>query len=64
VRVGFIRLDVLTNKYRFESEIPPVTPLRLKIEVNTREHFAVLGMVRKRVRSNLGRACHNEATLR
>jgi len=49
VRVGFIRLDVLTNKYRFESEIPPVTPLRLKIEVNTREHFAVLGLVRKRV---------------
>lgn len=30
--------------YRFESEIPPVRPLRLKVEVNTREHFAVLGM--------------------
>ncbi len=29
--------------YRFESEIPPVRPLRLKIEVNTREHFTVLG---------------------
>lgn len=29
--------------YRFESEIPPVRPLRLKIEINTREHFSVLG---------------------
>jgi predicted nucleotidyltransferase component of viral defense system len=37
----------MTLLYRFESEIPPVTPLRLKIEVNTREHFAVLGLVRK-----------------
>jgi len=30
--------------YRFESEIPPVRPLRLKIEINTREHFSVLGI--------------------
>jgi predicted nucleotidyltransferase component of viral defense system len=29
--------------YRFDSEIPPVRPLRLKIEINTREHFAILG---------------------
>lgn len=29
--------------YRFSSEIPPVTNLRLKIEINTREHFTVLG---------------------
>lgn len=29
--------------YRFDSEIPPVRPLRLKIEINTREHFAVEG---------------------
>ena len=29
--------------YRFESEIPPIRPLRLKIEINTREHFSVLG---------------------
>ena len=32
-----------TAVYRFESEIPPVQPLRLKIEINTREHFSVLG---------------------
>ncbi len=32
--------------YRFDSEIPPVRPLRLKIEVNTREHFAADGFQR------------------
>ena len=32
-----------TAVYRFESEIPPKQPLRLKIEINTREHFSVLG---------------------
>lgn len=39
----------MTLVYRFESEIQPITPLRLKIEVNTREHFSVLGLARKRV---------------
>jgi len=34
--------------YRFESEIPPIRPLRLKIEINTREHFALLGYSRLR----------------
>lgn len=29
--------------YRFESEIPPVINLRLKVEINCREHFTVLG---------------------
>ncbi len=29
--------------FRFESEIPPVIKLRLKIEINCREHFSVLG---------------------
>jgi len=29
--------------YRFESEIPPVINLRLKIEINCREHYTVLG---------------------
>lgn len=37
----------MTMIYRFYSEIPPVTPLRLKVEVNTREHFSVLGFTRK-----------------
>jgi predicted nucleotidyltransferase component of viral defense system len=30
--------------YRFESEIPPIVNLRLKIEINCREHFSVLGL--------------------
>ncbi len=32
-----------TFYYRFESETKPVTPLKLKVETNTREHFFVLG---------------------
>ena len=34
----------VTLTYRFESELAPVRPLRLKIEINTREHFALLGL--------------------
>ena len=37
----------MTMIYRFDSEIPPITPLRLKVEVNTREHFSVIGFARK-----------------
>ena len=33
-----------TIVYRFESEIPPVINLRLKIEINCREHFNILGL--------------------
>jgi hypothetical protein len=29
--------------YRFDSEIPPVINIRLKIEINCRGHFSVLG---------------------
>jgi len=35
--------DSVTLRYRMESEIAPVVPLRLKIEINTREHFTVFG---------------------
>lgn len=38
---------VVTLRYRMPSEIPPVIPLRLKIEINSREHFAVLGVQKK-----------------
>ena len=38
----------VTLVYRFDSEVPPVTPLRLKVEINTREHFSVFGYVRKK----------------
>lgn len=29
--------------YRFETEMQPVTKMRIKIEINTREHFTLLG---------------------
>lgn len=32
--------------FRFKSEIPPVTPLRLKVEINCREHTAFEGIRR------------------
>ena len=35
--------DSATLIYRSDSEIPPVVPLRMKVEINTREHFSVLG---------------------
>jgi predicted nucleotidyltransferase component of viral defense system len=35
----------VTLTYRLNSEIAPVVPLRLKVEINTREHFTVLGLV-------------------
>lgn len=38
----------VTFMYRFESETLPVTPLRLKVEINTREHLCVLGSPRIR----------------
>jgi predicted nucleotidyltransferase component of viral defense system len=38
-----------TLLYRFESELPPVRPMRLKIEMNTREHFAILGFQHRRL---------------
>jgi predicted nucleotidyltransferase component of viral defense system len=37
----------VTLTYRFESEAPPIRPLRLKIEINTREHVAVPGYDRR-----------------
>lgn len=37
----------VTLIYRFESELPPVVPLRLKVEINTREHFSVFPHVLK-----------------
>jgi predicted nucleotidyltransferase component of viral defense system len=32
--------------FRFDSEIPPVLPIRLKVEINCREHFNVLGLTK------------------
>ena len=36
-------VNMNTVTYRFESEIPPVINLRLKVEINCREHFNVFG---------------------
>jgi len=36
----------VTFNYRFESEDRPPLPLRLKVEINTREHFAVDGFTK------------------
>jgi len=33
-----------TMIFRFDSEIPPIIPLHLKVEINCREHFNVLGL--------------------
>lgn len=51
--LGFLGIDrsikqgpkMNTVVYRFESEIPPVRRLRLKIEINCREHFSHLGYI-------------------
>ena len=48
--LSFLGVPVVKQKannntliYRFESEIAPVMPIRLKVETNCREHFSVLG---------------------
>lgn len=33
-----------TLVFRFESEILPVVPIRLKVEINCREHFHIFGL--------------------
>jgi predicted nucleotidyltransferase component of viral defense system len=37
----------VTLTYRMDSEGPPVVPLRLKVEINTREHFTVYGFYKR-----------------
>ncbi|MBN1654368.1 MAG: nucleotidyl transferase AbiEii/AbiGii toxin family protein [Deltaproteobacteria bacterium] len=36
-----------TLYYRFQTTFAPVSDMRLKIEINTREHFSVLGIARQ-----------------
>jgi predicted nucleotidyltransferase component of viral defense system len=42
-----LKEDSVVLNYRFSSEIPPVVPLRLKVEINTREHFSVMGIEKR-----------------
>jgi len=37
----------VTMIYRFETTTRPIQPMRFKVEINTREHFAVLGIQRR-----------------
>ncbi len=37
----------LTLYYRFDSEESPPLPLRLKVEINSREHFSLYGLTRE-----------------
>jgi len=38
------RAESFTLIYKTESEVPPISQLRLKVEINTREHFSILGL--------------------
>jgi len=42
-----LKEDSVVLNYRFSSEIPPVVKLRLKIEINTREHFSIMGIEKR-----------------
>lgn len=42
-----LKEDSVVLNYRFSSEIPPVVRLRLKIEINTREHFSIMGIEKR-----------------
>ena len=41
-----------TMIFRFDSEISPIIPIRLKVEINCREHFNVLGLAQHDFRIN------------
>lgn len=49
--LGKPKVDLKTARatlvYRFQSEVEPVVPMRLKIEVNNGEHFTVLNLKKK-----------------
>jgi predicted nucleotidyltransferase component of viral defense system len=50
-----------TLVFRFNSEIAPILPIRLKVETNCREHFSVLGLIKKKFTVNsrwYNGACH------
>jgi len=42
----------VTFTYRFESEIPPTRFMKVKVEINTREHFSILGLEKRYFRVN------------
>jgi len=44
----------VTLYYRFNTEIEPITPMRLKLEINTREHFSVFDPIQHHFEVNNG----------
>lgn len=46
--------DSVEFVYRIDSEIPPVLSMRIKIEINTREHFNVFNLIDKSCRIESG----------
>ena len=42
----------VTFTYRFESEIPLTRFMKVKVEINTREHFSILGLEKRHFRVN------------
>ena len=42
-----LKEDGATLTYRMESEGAPPAPMRLEIEINSREHFSVFGLERR-----------------
>jgi len=38
----------VTLLYRMQSETPPIVPLKLKVEINSREHFDVFGVIERK----------------
>ena len=49
--------------YRFESEIQPVRPLRLKIEINTREHFVLNELQLRALKVNNPQLCEGRGVM-
>lgn len=37
----------VTLLYKFETEIEPISTMRVKVEINTREHFSLFGLIEK-----------------
>lgn len=52
----------VTLIYRIESEGPPIVPMRMKVEINTREHFAADGFRKRRYAVN-SRWFHGECEI-
>lgn len=46
LRDVFTQVDLEKMLFRMESEIPPVMPIRLQVEINCFEHFNELGLVK------------------